>query len=110
MHSPQMAKRLAAEGSEPAERMTPAELKATVAREYVEVERTVKELNLKLSSSERGASGLPGPVLVLDPGEIHVFRAHVREGPARGAEEDHEASQAAQSLADRSWPFRLAHG
>jgi len=48
MHSPEMAKRLAAEGSEPAERMTPAELKATVAREYVEVERTVKALNLKI--------------------------------------------------------------
>jgi tripartite-type tricarboxylate transporter receptor subunit TctC len=48
MHSPQMAQRLAAEGSEPAERMTPAELKATLAKEYVEVERTVKELDLKL--------------------------------------------------------------
>ncbi len=48
MHAPQMVQRLAAEGSEPAERMTPAELKATVAREYVEVERTVKELDLKL--------------------------------------------------------------
>jgi tripartite-type tricarboxylate transporter receptor subunit TctC len=43
-----MAQRLAAEGSEPAERMTPAELKATLAKEYVEVERTVKELDLKL--------------------------------------------------------------
>lgn len=48
MHSPEMVKRLAAEGSEPAERMTPAELKATVAREYVEVERSVAALNLKL--------------------------------------------------------------
>ena len=48
MHSPQMTQRLAAEGSEPAERMTPAELKAVLAREYVEVERTVKELDLKL--------------------------------------------------------------
>ena len=48
MRTPEMMKRLAAEGSEPPERMTPAELKATVAREYVEVERTVKELNLKL--------------------------------------------------------------
>lgn len=48
MHTPQMAQRLAAEASEPAARMTPAELKATVAREYVEVERAVKELNLKL--------------------------------------------------------------
>ena len=48
MNSPQMAQRLAAEGSEPADRMTPAELKATTAREYVEVERAVKDLNLKL--------------------------------------------------------------
>ncbi len=48
MHTPQMAQRLAAEGSEPAERMTPAELKAVVAREYAEVERSVKEFNLKL--------------------------------------------------------------
>ena len=46
MNSPEMAKRLAAEGGEPAERMTPAELKATLVREYVEVERIVKELNL----------------------------------------------------------------
>jgi tripartite-type tricarboxylate transporter receptor subunit TctC len=48
MHTPQMAQRLAAEGSEPAGRMTAAELKAALAREYVEVERSVKELNLKV--------------------------------------------------------------
>lgn len=48
MNSPEMVKRLAAEGSEPAERMSPAELKAIVAREYVEVERGIKDLNLKL--------------------------------------------------------------
>jgi tripartite-type tricarboxylate transporter receptor subunit TctC len=47
MHTPQMVQRLAAEGSEPAGRMTPAELKAALAREYVEVERSVKELNQK---------------------------------------------------------------
>ena len=47
MHSPQMVQRLALEGSEPAERMTPAQLKATVALEYAEVERSVKELGLK---------------------------------------------------------------
>jgi tripartite-type tricarboxylate transporter receptor subunit TctC len=47
MHSPQMAQRLAAEGGEPAERMTPAELKAVVAREYAEVERSVKQLGMK---------------------------------------------------------------
>lgn len=48
MHSPEMMKRLAAEGSEPAERMTPAELKAEAARDYVEVEKTVRAMNLKL--------------------------------------------------------------
>jgi tripartite-type tricarboxylate transporter receptor subunit TctC len=48
MHTPQMAQKLVAEGSEPAERMTPAELKAIIAREYVETERTVKALNLKV--------------------------------------------------------------
>ncbi len=47
MHAPQMVQRLAAEGSEPAERMTPAELKAIVALEYAEVERSVKQLGLK---------------------------------------------------------------
>jgi tripartite-type tricarboxylate transporter receptor subunit TctC len=46
MNTPQMVERLAAEGSEPAERLTPAELKATLAREYVEVVRSVKELNM----------------------------------------------------------------
>jgi tripartite-type tricarboxylate transporter receptor subunit TctC len=48
MNSPQMVQRLAAEGSAPAERMTPAELKATVAREYAEIEQSVKQLGLKL--------------------------------------------------------------
>jgi len=48
MHSPQMKQRLEADGSEPAERMTPAELKATLAREYVEIEREVKRLNIKI--------------------------------------------------------------
>ncbi len=47
MHSPQMIPRLAAEGGEPAERMTPAELKAIVALEYAEVERSVKQLGIK---------------------------------------------------------------
>jgi tripartite-type tricarboxylate transporter receptor subunit TctC len=48
MHSPQMVQRLAVEGSAPAERMTPAELKATVAREYDQFAHTLKELNLTL--------------------------------------------------------------
>jgi tripartite-type tricarboxylate transporter receptor subunit TctC len=47
MHSPQMVQRLAAEGSEPAERMSPAELKVIIAREYAEVEHSVKEIGLK---------------------------------------------------------------
>jgi tripartite-type tricarboxylate transporter receptor subunit TctC len=48
MHSPQMAQRLAADGSQPAERMTPEELKAMMAREYAEVEQQVKRLGIKL--------------------------------------------------------------
>ena len=48
MHSPQMAQRLEADGSQPAERMTPEQLKATIAREYVELEQQVKQLNIKL--------------------------------------------------------------
>jgi tripartite-type tricarboxylate transporter receptor subunit TctC len=47
MHSPQLVQRLAADGSEPAERMTPEQLKAAIEREYAEIERSVKELNLK---------------------------------------------------------------
>jgi tripartite-type tricarboxylate transporter receptor subunit TctC len=48
MHSPQMAQRLTSDGSQPAERMTPAELKATIAREYAEIEQQVKQLNIKI--------------------------------------------------------------
>ena len=48
MHTPEMVKRLANEGSEPADRMTPAELKAEAARDYAETEKTVKAMNLKL--------------------------------------------------------------
>jgi tripartite-type tricarboxylate transporter receptor subunit TctC len=47
MHTPQMVQKLAADGSEPAERMTPEQLKAELARNYVELERQVKELGLK---------------------------------------------------------------
>ena len=47
MHAPQMVQRLAADGSEPAERMTPEQLKVNLTREYVEFERQVKELGLK---------------------------------------------------------------
>jgi tripartite-type tricarboxylate transporter receptor subunit TctC len=48
MHTPQMTQRLIAEGSQPAERMTPEELKATVTREYGELEQQVKRLNIKI--------------------------------------------------------------
>jgi tripartite-type tricarboxylate transporter receptor subunit TctC len=47
MHTPQMVQKLAADGSEPAERMTPELLKAELGRNYVELERQVKELGLK---------------------------------------------------------------
>ena len=42
MHSPQMAQRLEAEGAQPAERMTPEQLKETLARDYAEIEQQVK--------------------------------------------------------------------
>ena len=48
MHSPQMEKRLQTDGSQPAERMTPSELQAAIAREYAEIEEEVKALNLKV--------------------------------------------------------------
>lgn len=48
MRSPQMAHRLAADGAEPGERLTPDEFKAEIAREYAETEKFVKQLNLKL--------------------------------------------------------------
>jgi tripartite-type tricarboxylate transporter receptor subunit TctC len=48
MHSPQMLKRLEADGSQPAERMTPGQLKAAMVSELAELEHQVKELNLKL--------------------------------------------------------------
>lgn len=48
MHAPQMTQRLAAEGAQPGERKTPAELKTEFAREYIETEQQVKQLNVKL--------------------------------------------------------------
>jgi tripartite-type tricarboxylate transporter receptor subunit TctC len=47
MHAPQMVQKLATDGSEPAERMTPAQLKAELVQHYAELERQVKELGLK---------------------------------------------------------------
>ena len=48
MHSPQMTQRLQADGSQPAERMNPDQLRATIAREYAELEQQVKQLNVNL--------------------------------------------------------------
>src|SRR6185295_11812476 len=47
MRSPQAAQRLEADGSQPAERMTPEQLKATLAREYDELDKQVKQSNIK---------------------------------------------------------------
>jgi tripartite-type tricarboxylate transporter receptor subunit TctC len=49
MNSPAMVQKLAAEGSEPAERMTPDEFKAQFGREYVEVEKQVRASNIRLN-------------------------------------------------------------
>jgi tripartite-type tricarboxylate transporter receptor subunit TctC len=48
MNSPAMVQKLAAEGSEPGERMTPDEFKTQFARESVEVEKQVSQSNVKL--------------------------------------------------------------
>jgi tripartite-type tricarboxylate transporter receptor subunit TctC len=48
MNSPQMAGKLAAEGSEAAERITPDDYKVQFAREYAELERQIKQLKVKL--------------------------------------------------------------
>ncbi len=47
MHSPQLVKRLTADGSEPADAQTPEALKAELARYYIDLQRQVKELGLK---------------------------------------------------------------
>ncbi len=47
MHSPQMVKRLAADGSQPSERMTPEQYRKVMTIEYAEIEEQVKELDLK---------------------------------------------------------------
>jgi tripartite-type tricarboxylate transporter receptor subunit TctC len=47
MNTPQMVQRLDADGSEPAERMSPEQLKAELTRKYAELVRQVKELGLK---------------------------------------------------------------
>jgi len=47
MHAPEMAKRLVSEGSEPGERMTPAQFKQVIAAEYLEFERELSKLDIK---------------------------------------------------------------
>ena len=47
MNTPQMVQRLDADGSEPAERMTPEQLKADLTRNYLELVQQVKELGIK---------------------------------------------------------------
>lgn len=49
MHSPAMVQKLAAEGSEPGERLTPEEFKAQFLREYAEVEKQVRDSKIKLN-------------------------------------------------------------
>ena len=46
MNSPEVEKQLLARGSEPVDPMPPKALKAAVARDYAEVQRSVKELGL----------------------------------------------------------------
>jgi len=48
MHSAAMSQKLAAEGSQAGERMTPEEFKTAWLKEYDQVERQVKELKVKL--------------------------------------------------------------
>jgi tripartite-type tricarboxylate transporter receptor subunit TctC len=47
MNSPAVEKRLAASGSEGVDPITPQDLKASVAREYAQIEESVKQLGLK---------------------------------------------------------------
>ncbi|MCC6775453.1 MAG: tripartite tricarboxylate transporter substrate binding protein, partial [Hyphomicrobiales bacterium] len=47
MNAPAMAQKLQADGSQPAERMSPDEYKAVMNKEYGEFEAQVKQLNLK---------------------------------------------------------------
>ncbi len=49
MNSPAMVQKLAAEGSEPGERMTPDEFKVQFAREYAEVEKQVRDSKINLN-------------------------------------------------------------
>lgn len=46
MFDPRLKARLSADGSEPADRMTPEEYKAAQAKEYVEIEQQVRQMDL----------------------------------------------------------------
>lgn len=48
MNAPAMAQKLAADGSEPGERMTPDEYKAQFAKDYIEAEKQAQQLRIKL--------------------------------------------------------------
>jgi tripartite-type tricarboxylate transporter receptor subunit TctC len=48
VHSAAMAQKLAAEGSQPGERMTPEQFKVVFAKEYDEVERQIRQIKVKL--------------------------------------------------------------
>jgi tripartite-type tricarboxylate transporter receptor subunit TctC len=48
MNSPQMARKLSAEGSEAADRITPEQYRANFAHEYEDLEREIKQLKVKL--------------------------------------------------------------
>jgi len=47
-HSPQMVQRLEAEGAQPVERATPEQLKATMVKDYAEIEQQVKLLGNRI--------------------------------------------------------------
>jgi len=49
MHSPEMAKRLAAQGAQPGARATPEEIRAEITRDYADYEKQVKQLDVKLN-------------------------------------------------------------
>lgn len=48
MHSPAMAQRLAADGAQPGDRANPQEIRVQLVRDYAELGRQVKQLNIKL--------------------------------------------------------------
>lgn len=47
LRTPEAIRRLAAEGTEPAERMSPDEFRRMIAEEYVQIERLLKRINFK---------------------------------------------------------------